>query len=108
MRPVISHHPKENTMTFDKKHRPRTLSDVIFASTDVQQTLEDYANNKRDKHLLLYGPKGTGKSVSAELIMRERLGSIWQAGLAEPFNAKSMELAAVGRSSCWLLYCRRD
>lgn len=76
-------------MTFDKKHRPRTLSDVIFASTDVQQTLEDYANNKRDKHLLLYGPKGTGKSVSAELIMRERLGSIWQAGLAEPFNAKA-------------------
>ena len=76
-------------MTFDKKHRPRTLSDVIFASTDVQQTLKDYANNKRDKHLLLYGPKGTGKSVSAELIMRERLGSIWQAGLAEPFNAKA-------------------
>jgi Holliday junction resolvasome RuvABC ATP-dependent DNA helicase subunit len=89
MRPVISHHPKENIMTFDKKHRPKTLSDVIFASTDVQQTLEDYANNKRDKHLLLYGPKGTGKSVSAELIMRERLGSIWQAGLAEPFNAKA-------------------
>jgi replication-associated recombination protein RarA len=86
---VISHHPKENIMTFDKKHRPKTLSDVIFASTDVQQTLEDYANNKRDKHLLLYGPKGTGKSVSAELIMRERLGSIWQAGLAEPFNAKA-------------------
>ena len=76
-------------MTFDKKHRPRTLSDVIFASTDVQQTLKDYANNKRDKHLLLYGPKGTGKSVSAELIMRERLNLIWQAGLAEPFNAKA-------------------
>ncbi|WGI21875.1 AAA family ATPase [Amylibacter sp. IMCC11727] len=76
-------------MTFDKKHRPKTLSDVIFASTDVQQTLEDYANNNRDKHLLLYGPKGTGKSVSAELIMRERLNLIWQAGLAEPFNAKA-------------------
>jgi hypothetical protein len=86
---VISHHPKEYIMTFDKKHRPKTLSDVIFASRDVQQTLEDYANNKRDKHLLLYGPKGTGKSASAELIMRERLGSIWQAGLAEPFNAKA-------------------
>ena len=76
-------------MTFDKKQRPQVLSDVVFASSDVHQTLEDYANNKRDKHLLLYGPKGTGKSVSAELIMRERLGSIWQAGLAEPFNAKA-------------------
>ena len=76
-------------MKFDKKHRPQVLSDVIFASNDVQQTLEDYANNKRDKHLLLYGPQGTGKSVSAELVLKERLGSMWQAGLAEPFNAKS-------------------
>lgn len=52
-------------MKFDKKHRPQALNDVIFADADVKQTLEDYANNQRDKHLLLYGPKGTGKSVSA-------------------------------------------
>lgn len=78
-------------MKFDKKHRPKTLADVVFASADVQQTLTDYANNQRDKHLLLYGPKGTGKSVSAQLVLKERMGAIWQAGLGDPWNAKAYQ-----------------
>jgi len=78
-------------MKFDKKHRPQTLNDVIFADADVKQTLNEYANNQRDKHLLLYGPKGTGKSVSAQLVLKERLGVIWQAGLGEPWNAKAYQ-----------------
>ena len=67
-------------MKFDQKHLPQALAEVVFASCDAQQTLADYANNQRDKHLLLYGPKGTGKSVSAQLVLKERLGVIWQAG----------------------------
>lgn len=78
-------------MKFDKKHRPQILNDVIFASEDVKQVLEDYANNQRDKHLLLYGPKGTGKSVSAQLVLKERMGTIWQAGLCDPWNVKAYQ-----------------
>lgn len=78
-------------MKFDKKHRPQTLNDVIFASAEVKQVLEDYADNQRDKHLLLYGEKGTGKSVSATLVLKERLGAIWQAGLGDPWNAKAYQ-----------------
>lgn len=78
-------------MKFDKKHRPQTLNDVIFASAEVKQVLENYADNQRDKHLLLYGEKGTGKSVSATLVLKERLGAIWQAGLADPWNAKAYQ-----------------
>ena len=78
-------------MKFDKKHRPQTLDDVIFADAEVKQTLNEYANNQRDKHLLLYGPKGTGKSVSAQLILKERMGVIWQAGLGDPWNAKAYQ-----------------
>ena len=78
-------------MKFDKKHRPHTLADVIFADADTRQTLDEYANNQRDKHLLLYGPKGTGKSVSAQLVLKERMGVIWQTGLGDPWNAKAYQ-----------------
>ena len=78
-------------MKFDKKHRPHTLADVIFAEADTRQTLDEYANNQRDKHLLLYGPKGTGKSVSAQLVLKERMGVIWQTGLGDPWNAKAYQ-----------------
>lgn len=78
-------------MKFDNKHRPKQLAEVVFADTAVEQTLHDYAGNKRDKHLLLYGPKGTGKSVSARLVLKERMGTIWQAGLGDPWNAKAYQ-----------------
>ena len=58
-------------MKFDKKHRPKTLADVVYADAAVEQALNDYAHNQRYKHLLLYGPKGTGKSVSAQLVLNE-------------------------------------
>jgi hypothetical protein len=78
-------------MKFDQKHRPQNLNDVIFANSDVQQTLQDYIDNRRDKHLLLYGPKGTGKSVSAQIVLKERMGVIWQQGIADPWNAKAYQ-----------------
>lgn len=78
-------------MKFDQKHRPKNLDEVIFASMDVKLVLEEYATNQRDKHLLLYGPQGTGKSVSARLVMQERLGALAEDGLAELFYAKSYQ-----------------
>ena len=44
-------------MKFDKKHRPQTLADVVYADAAVEQALNDYAHNQRDKHLLLLRPK---------------------------------------------------
>ena len=78
-------------MTFTKKHRPQTLNDVIYADATIKQTLQEYANNQRHKHLLLHGPKGTGKSVSAKLVLKERMGVIWQTGLGDPWNAKAYQ-----------------
>src|SRR6056297_2081856 len=78
-------------MKFDKKHRPKSLNEVIFASTEVKKVIEDYGNNLRDKHILLHGPKGTGKSVSAQLVLKQRMGVIWQAGLGDPWNAKAYQ-----------------
>jgi hypothetical protein len=78
-------------MKFDKKHLPETLDDVIFADAAVKQTLEEYANNQRHKHLLLYGPKGAGKSVSAQIVLKERMGVIWETGRGDVWNARSYQ-----------------
>ena len=80
-------------MKFDKKHRPQTLADVVYADAAVEQALNDYANNQRDKHLLLYGPKGTGKSVSAQLVLNERMAILGQTGLNDIWNAKAYQAA---------------
>lgn len=76
-------------MKFDKTHSPETLDDVIFADAVVQQTLHEYANGQRDKHLLLYGPRGSGKSVSAQLVLNSLMGVIVESGLAVPLHAQS-------------------
>lgn len=80
-------------MKFDKKHRPKTLADVVYADAAVEQALNDYANNQRDKHLLLYGPKGTGKSVSAQLVLNQRMAILGQTGLNDIWNAKAYQAA---------------
>ena len=80
-------------MKFDKKHRPKTLADVVYADAVVEQALNDYANNQRDKHLLLYGPKGTGKSVSAQLVLNQRMAILGQTGLNDIWNAKAYQAA---------------
>ena len=80
-------------MKFDKKHRPQALADVVYADAAVEQALNDYANNQRDKHLLLYGPKGTGKSVSAQLVLNERMAILGQTGLNDIWNAKAYQAA---------------
>lgn len=69
-------------MKFDKKHRPKTLADVVYADAAVEQTLNDCAHNQRDKHLLLHGPRGTGKSVSAQLVLNQRMAILGQTGLS--------------------------
>jgi ATPase family associated with various cellular activities (AAA) len=79
-------------MKFDQKHRPASLNEVVFANAEVKLVLEEYANNSRDKHLMLYGPKGTGKSMSAQLVMAQRMGAIVQSGLGGAYNAKAYQM----------------
>lgn len=79
-------------MKFDHKHRPQTLNEIIFASADVKQVLQEYGQNRREKHLLLYGPKGTGKSVAAQLVIRQRLGEVLYASWGGANNAKAYQM----------------
>ena len=59
-------------MKFEEKHRPKTLDDIIFVDAYVERIVKETAANKRNKHLILHGPRGAGKSETANLIKKGR------------------------------------
>lgn len=54
-------------MSFDKKHSPENLNEVVFENDAVQKRILTYYTGRRT-NLLLYGPPGTGKTTIARLI----------------------------------------
>lgn len=56
-------------MTFEDKHQPQSIADLVFRDPHVAQTISEYAAGKRTKHLLLYGPPGSGKSETARILV---------------------------------------
>jgi len=59
-------------MRFEDKYAPRSFEELIFESGEVKQKLKYYAENRRHKHLLLYGPPGTAKTTACVVIANER------------------------------------
>jgi replication factor C subunit 3/5 len=55
-------------MTFQSRHRPRSINDLVFADPLVAGVVQLYATQRPSKPLLLYGPPGTGKSEALRLI----------------------------------------
>lgn len=52
-------------------HKPTTIADMVIASPKTRERLEDYATGDRVGHILLHGPKGTGKSSAADIIAKQ-------------------------------------
>ena len=78
-------------MKFEHKHRPRSLADIIFADAHVAGVIQDTASGIRDNHIILHGPRGSGKSETARLLQQARLGSDAQGVFADPIHAKTYE-----------------
>ena len=57
-----------------KKYEPKTVDDLVFADQQTRQRVEDYADGLRTGHMILHGPKGTGKSSAARVISESRTG----------------------------------
>ena len=55
-------------MTFEERHRPRSVQDLVFADPHVAAIVARYAYRRPSKPLLLYGAPGTGKSEALRLI----------------------------------------
>jgi DNA polymerase III delta prime subunit len=76
-------------MTFIKQHSPKQIADLVFNDPNVAMTIADYAHGLRDKHLLLYGPAGSGKSIAAQMILETRVGDLAGTAVASPIHAKN-------------------
>lgn len=61
-------------MKFADKHAPRAFHDLVIEKDNIRHRLQQYADGTRTKHLLIYGPTGTGKSAAARVIMETRVG----------------------------------
>ena len=62
-------------MTFYTRHEPKSFGDLVFHDPKVAETIRQYTTGVRPKHLLLYGPPGSGKSKAAEIIVDTCLAS---------------------------------
>ena len=62
-------------MNFGKKYEPKTIDDLVIENPDTFQRVREYADGQRGSNLILYGPRGTGKSSAARVICETRCGS---------------------------------
>ena len=86
----------EEFMSYMDKHAPRSVDDLVIENKHTKQRLEDYASGDRSRHMIMHGPKGTGKSSAARVIAEART---LVDGEQVPFwtrNAASMTAADFG------------
>lgn len=58
--------------TFEEKYAPGCFDDLVFENEEDRQLLSEYATQERNRHLLLWGGYGFGKSAAAQMIAAER------------------------------------
>lgn len=75
-------------MTFITRHMPQQFTDLVFRDTNVASIIDDYAQGLRDKHLLLHGPAGSGKSIAAQIILKTQLGDLADSSVGKPINPR--------------------
>jgi replication factor C small subunit len=64
-------------MLWIEKYRPKTFDQIVGQET-VLSHLRSFAAQKNVPHMIVFGPHGTGKSVSIECMARELYGEYWQ------------------------------
>jgi replication-associated recombination protein RarA len=79
-------------MKFSDKHTPLTFDDLVIEKDNIRRRLKQYADGKRTDHMVLYGPKGTGKSSAARVITDTRCGKECAAFVA-PFEGSKFKAA---------------
>lgn len=78
-------------MSFLTRHSPRQIADLVFRDATVCNIIDDYAQGLRDKHLMLYGPAGSGKSIAAQIILSTQAGDLAGSAVARPINPRDYE-----------------
>lgn len=81
-------------MSIKTKYAPASLNDVVFPSAATELRVKSIANGSLDGHVIFYGPRGTAKTTTANLLAQAiggsqaRIESDFQNLLAMP-NLKS-------------------
>ena len=78
-------------MSFLRRHSPQQITDLVFRDATVGNIINDYALGLRDKHLMLYGPAGSGKSIAAQIILNTQAGDLAGSAVARPINPRDYE-----------------
>lgn len=56
-------------MNFFDRHAPHCVGDLVFENATNASVISQYAAGRQTRHLLLFGPPGSGKSEAAKVIV---------------------------------------
>ena len=62
-------------MRNNRKYKPTKVDDLVIEDPKIRQRITEYADATRTGHMVLHGPKGTGKSTAARVIAEARCGN---------------------------------
>lgn len=81
-------------MNFAKKYEPRCIDDLVIENPDTFRRIREYADGQRGSNLILYGPRGTGKSSTARVICETRCGdsSLFSTYTGVDFTAPTFDI----------------
>ena len=65
-----------------EKYRPRSFEEILGQPV-VKIQLRRIVDTKNLPNLLFFGPPGTGKSSTAEVVARELFGDVWEGNFTE-------------------------
>jgi replication-associated recombination protein RarA len=78
-------------MNTNFKYRPEKISDVVWASDELEEKIKRYAEGRNSRPLILHGPYGTGKSLIAGLIPKAIDGDAVQVARIRPDELNSSD-----------------
>lgn len=78
-------------MNTNNKYRPTKIADIVWASDELQEKINRYAQGRNSRPLILHGPFGTGKSLIAGLIPKAIDGDAVQVARIRPDELNSSD-----------------